>query len=187
MEKISCPCCGGSSVKNGLQNNKQRYRCKECGKSFQLEYSYNAYHQDVNALIKSLLKESCGVRSISRIIGISTKTVLSRMIEIAKGIKPPTFYMHGCEFEVDELWAFIKQKDNFTWITYAIEQETKQVVDFFVGSKSKENIRPLINKILLLQPTRIYTDRLNVYPSLIPKDIHKRFQYCTNKIERMNW
>uniref|UniRef100_UPI00166D2F5C IS1 family transposase n=1 Tax=Aquaticitalea lipolytica TaxID=1247562 RepID=UPI00166D2F5C len=38
----------------------------------------------------------------------------------------------------------------------------------------------------MLQPDKIYTDRLNVYPSLIPKSIHRRFQYCTNKIERMN-
>ena len=186
MEKVCCPCCGGSSVKNGLQNNKQRYKCKQCGKSFQLEYSYKAYHQDVNVIIKNLLKESCSVRSISRIIGISTKTVLSRILKIAKAIKPPTFYKLGCKYEVDELWTFIGEKTNVTWITYAIEQDTKQVIDFFVGSKSKENIRPLINKLLLLQPRKIYTDRLNIYPSLIPKEIHKRFQYCTNRIERMN-
>lgn len=60
------------------------------------------------------------------------------------------------------------------------------MIDFFVGRKTIEAIRPLINKVLLLQPNSIYTDRLNIYPSLIPKAIHKRFQYCTNKIERMN-
>uniref|UniRef100_UPI0038B678FE IS1 family transposase n=1 Tax=Tenacibaculum sediminilitoris TaxID=1820334 RepID=UPI0038B678FE len=32
----------------------------------------------------------------------------------------------------------------------------------------------------------MYTDKLTTYPSLIPKEIHKRFQYCTNKIERIN-
>ncbi|WP_366139566.1 IS1 family transposase [uncultured Tenacibaculum sp.] len=44
----------------------------------------------------------------------------------------------------------------------------------------------LIHKVLLLSPKRIYTNRLNIYPSLIPKEIHKRFQYCTNRIELMN-
>ena len=84
------------------------------------------------------------------------------------------------------MWTYIKSKENFTWITYAIERETKQVIGFYVGRKTKETIRPLINKILLLHPKTIYTDRLNIYPGLIPKEVHKRFQYCTNKIERMN-
>ena len=186
MEKIQCPRCSGKSVKNGHQNNIQRYKCKSCNKRFQLKYLYKAYRSDTNELIKCLLKEGCGIRSISRIVNISSKTVLSRLLRISNQIKVPYFNKLGCKFEVDEMWTYISNKDNFTWITYAIERETKHVIDFFVGSKSKENIKPLINKLLLLQPTKIYTDRLNVYPSLIPKAIHKRFQYCTNKIERMN-
>ncbi len=92
----------------------------------------------------------------------------------------------GCKFEVDEMWSFIGNRKNVTWITYAIERETKTVIDFFVGRKTTENIKPLVNKLLLLKPKRIYTDKLNIYPALIPKTIHRRFQYCTNKIERMN-
>jgi IS1 family transposase len=94
------------------------------------------------------------------------------MLKISKQIKTPYFNTLGCKFEIDEMWCFIGNKKN--------------VIDFYVGRKTKETIRPLINKVLLLHPTRIYTDRLNIYPSLIPKEIHKRFQYCTNKIERMN-
>uniref|UniRef100_UPI00262C4D71 IS1 family transposase n=1 Tax=Seonamhaeicola sp. TaxID=1912245 RepID=UPI00262C4D71 len=92
----------------------------------------------------------------------------------------------GCKFEVDELWTFTGNKGNVTWITYALERETKGVVDFILGRKTTENIRPLINKLLLLAPRNIYTDRLNIYPSIIPKAIHKQFRYCTNKIERNN-
>jgi IS1 family transposase len=173
-------------IKNVKRNGKQRYFCKSCNFSFQLEYSYEAYKPETNTLIESLLKEGCGIRSISRIINISTKTVLSRILKISYHIKVPYFNKLGCKFEIDEMWTFIKSKQDFTWITYAIERETKNVIAFFVGRKTKETIRPLINKVLLLQPSRIYTDRLNIYPSLIPKEIHRRFQYCTNKIERMN-
>lgn len=108
------------------------------------------------------------------------------MLKISAPIKAPYFNKQGCAFEVDELWSFTGNKDNATWITYAIERDTKRVIDFFVGSKSKEKIKPLISKLLLFQPTRIYTDALNIYPILIPKEIHKRFRYCTNKNERMN-
>ena len=67
-----------------------------------------------------------------------------------------------------------------------MERQTTDVIDFIVGRKTTKNIKLLIDKILLLHPKRIYTDGLNIYPSLIPTAIHKRFQYCTNRIERKN-
>ncbi|TJY34837.1 IS1 family transposase [Pontimicrobium aquaticum] len=179
-------CHQANTIKKGKRNNLQRYYCKDCKGYFQNNYSYKAYNSKTNELIKNLLKEGCGIRSISRIINISTKTVLSRMLKVSNQIKRPYFQRLGCKFEVYEIWSFIGNKDNVTWITYAIERETKGVIDFFVGRKTKETIRPLINKVLLLEPNRVYTDRLNIYPSLIPKVIHKRFQYCTNIIERNN-
>lgn len=186
MEKLLCLKCKCKTVKNGFQKGKQRYKCKVCNKRFQVDYTYQAYKTETNDFIVSLLKEGCGIRSISRILKISKNTVLSRMLKISKQIKVPYFNTFGCKFEVDEIWTFITRKEDFTWITYALERETKSIIDFFVGSKSTKNIKPLINKLLLLEPSRIYTDRLNIYPSLIPSEIHKRFQYCTNRIERMN-
>lgn len=130
-------------------------------------------------------KPTCNcIRSLSLIINISTKTMLSRMFKISKAIKTPYFQKLGCKFEVNVLWIFIGNKNKVTCITYAIERQTKTVIDFIVDRKTSENIRPLINKLLLFNPRRIYTNRLNIYPSIIPKVIHKRFQYCTNKIER---
>ena len=117
---------------------------------------------------------------------ISKNTVLSRMLKISKQIRTPYFQKLGCKFEVDELWSFVGSKKNITWITYAIERQSREVIDCVVGRKTTVNIKPLIDKLLLLHPRRIYTDRLNIYPSLIPKELHKRFQYCTNRIERKN-
>jgi insertion element IS1 protein InsB len=184
---MNCTKCNSSnSIKKGLRNHKQRFYCKDCKRYFQSSYNYQAYKSDTNDFIISLLKESCSVRGISRILKISKDTVLSRMLKISKQIKIPYFNKLGCKFEIDEMWSFIGNKKNVTWITYTLERETKSIINFYVGRKTKETIRPLIDKVLLLQPIRIYTDRLNIYPSLIPKEIHKRFQYCTNRIERMN-
>ena len=186
MKKIVCPKCKNRAVKNGFQGNKQRYKCTDCNKKFQLKYTYRAYEVNTNNFIIKLLKEGCGIRSIARILRISKNTVLSRMLKISKRIKPSVFTKLGCKFEVDELWTYIGAKSKCTWITYVLERNTRKVIDFFVGSKSKDNIRPLINHVLLLNPQRIYTDKLNLYPSLIPKDIHRVFRYCTNRIERKN-
>lgn len=184
---MNCNYCNQSNcIKKGKRNNKQRYFCRSCHKYFQNSYSYKAYGNHVNSGIATLLKEGCGIRSITRILEISSKTVLSRILKISDQIKKPKFQKLGCKFEIDEIWSFIGTKKNVTWITYVLERETRNVIDFFVGSKSKENIMPLINSVLLLNPKNIYTDGLNIYPSLIPKEIHKRFQYCTNRIERNN-
>ena len=173
-------------IKKGIRNYQQRYLCKACGCSFQSEYTYNAYRVATNQKIIVLLKESCGIRSIARILKISTKTVLSRMLKISKTLHPRPFFNLGCKFEVDEIWTFTHSKKNVIWITYALDRESKAIIDFIVGGKSKLLIRPLIDKLLLLKPSKIYTDKLNIYPSLIPKSLHSNYNKCTNKIERMN-
>jgi IS1 family transposase len=37
-----------------------------------------------------------------------------------------------------------------------------------------------------LAPKHIYTDKLNIYTSLLSKNIHKNYPRCINHIERMN-
>jgi IS1 family transposase/transposase-like protein len=185
--RINCTKCNSpNAIKKGLRNNKQRFYCKDCSKRFQSNYTYKAYKSETNKFISTLLKESCGVRSIARILHISTKTVLSRILKISKQIQVPYFNKLGCKFEVDEMFVRIENKEAKNYLTYAIEQKTKHVISFVIGGRNTENLKQVINQVLLLNPKRIYTDKLNIYPSLIPKEIHKQFQYCTNRIERMN-
>jgi IS1 family transposase/transposase-like protein len=184
---MNCAKCNSPNViRKGLRNNKQRFYCKNCKKFFQLDYIYQAYKSETNDFISTLLKEGCGVRSIGRILNISSKTVLSRILKISKQIKVPYFNKFGCKFEVDEMFVRIGNKDAKNYLTYAIEQTEKVVIGFSIGNRNTENIKKVIDKVLLLNPKRIYTDGLNIYPIIIPKEIHKRFQYCTNRIERMN-
>ena len=66
---MNCAECNSSNViKKGKQNNKQRFYCKDCKKYFQSDYTYQAYNSNTDSFIKSLLKESCSVRGISRIL-----------------------------------------------------------------------------------------------------------------------
>jgi len=187
MEKVNCPNnCSSIVVKDGFQKGKQRYKCKNCQKKFQLNYTYKAYYQETNKMIITLLKEGCGVRSISRILQISKNTVLSRMLSISKNIQKPVFTGYNKEYEIDEIWTYAGSKGNAVWITYCIEKKTKAVIDFVVGSRTKEFISGLINSVLLLNSKTIFTDKLNIYPGLIPKNLHKTFKFCTNIIERFN-
>lgn len=179
-------CKEGFCIRKGVRNGIQRYYCKKCNKVFQNEYHYKACYSTTNTMITKTLKEGCGVRSISRILGISKNTVLSRMLKISNAIQKPLSDDIGKIYEIDEIWTFLKNKKNVIWITYCIERSTRKVIDFVVGSKSIANIKPIIKTVLAQSPERVYTDKLNIYPNLLPKHIHRVFQYCTNIIERKN-
>lgn len=178
--------CNGTTVKNGFQNHIQRYRCKVCNQNFQESYSYRAYDKTTNAMIFVLLKEGCGILGIARILKISKNTVLSRILKIADRIQEPNLPIPLSTIEMDEMYTYVGNKSVRTWITYAIERKSREVLGFVVGKRSKIQILPLVNKLLLFYPKKIYTDKLNVYPSLIPSEIHRTIRYMTNRIERKN-
>lgn len=76
---VSCLYCQSTDlVKNGhSENGTQRWRCNQCKKSFQLDYSYNARKPGVKEQITELTLNGSGVRDIGRILGISPNTVVS--------------------------------------------------------------------------------------------------------------
>jgi transposase len=78
---ISCPICHGQDlVKNGHRpNGTQRWRCKGCGKSFQLRYAYNAHKPGVREQIEQLTLNSSGVRDIGRVLQINKNTVVNHL------------------------------------------------------------------------------------------------------------
>lgn len=76
-------------IKKSIRNYKLRYYFNDYKKSFQETKEYNAYTQTTNYLICNLLKKSGSIKEISRVIGISSKTVLSRMLLLSKQIKIP--------------------------------------------------------------------------------------------------
>jgi len=107
-------------------------------------------------------------------------------MRISSKIEKPLYKEENQSYEIDELRTYCGNKTNECWIMYAINRTTGKIIDFIVGRRTKSNIQQIVTTVLKLNPKRIYTDGLNIYPTLIPKPIHKIFRYCTNKIERHN-
>jgi IS1 family transposase len=178
--------CSQKGTKHGKNTNGvQRLFCKFCKKTWQISYVYNAYFNKTNAFIIQYIKEGCGIRSIARLLNISTTTLLSRIKNIAKEIKLPTLSLHK-SYQIDELCTFVKSKQNKFWITCALEEESKKIVRFFVGKRTNKTLKKVVNDILFSSPTQIKTDKLKNYQFLIPKEIHKTFSKGMQNIERMN-
>jgi IS1 family transposase len=117
---------------------------------------------------------------------IAVGTVASRIRLLANNIERPIQTEARPTFEVDELWTYIDRKENEYWIAYALNRQTRQVVDFVIGKRTKATLKELIDRLLLSNPKVIRTDRLTVYQRIIPKEIHRSGSYCINRIERKN-
>ncbi len=78
---VKCPCCAGVKVlKNGLsKSGMQRYLCKVCGKSFQLQFEKKAYQQGIKEQIIDMSLNGSGTRDIARVLGIDKNTVTATL------------------------------------------------------------------------------------------------------------
>jgi len=80
---LKCPFCGSDRVgKNGFNNGKQRYLCKntQCShKTFFAEYTYNACKPETPSSIIKLSVNGNGTRAISRCLGIHRDTVTAAL------------------------------------------------------------------------------------------------------------
>lgn len=187
-ERPKCSKCvdEGKVIKNGkTKNGKQRYKCKRCRKSFVGNYSYKAYESGINDWVVSLLKESAGIRSISRLLGISTKTVMLRILGISKNVVLPMIPL-GKSYEVDEMCTYIGNKSRRRYIAYSLRVDTREVLRFAIGTRTLKHLHKVIEPLLLSNAKRIHTDKLREYGSLIPGKTHRTKKNGTNHIERMN-
>lgn len=182
-----CPDCQCDyTIKHGCTNGgKQRYRCKQCGKTFLSDYTYNACQPTIDKHIILFTKEGLGIRSTARVLKISATTLLKRIVSIAKGIPQPPI-IKGRSYEVDEMRTFIGMKSRLRWIVYALDRESKQVVSFNVGRRTNQTLRVVITSLKLSDARKIYTDKLKNYRFLITQKLHSTTLRATNHIERRN-
>jgi IS1 family transposase/transposase-like protein len=185
---IACKYCKGLCIKYGRQKNgQQRYKCKECYKIHLGNYIKQAFSNTrLNIWIAVMLKEGCGIRSISRLLKVCTNTIIKRIKQIAKGIHKPIIIVKQDTIEVDEIKTFVKSKKNEYWVAYALNRKTGNVIDFVTGKRTKGTLKILTDTLLLAQAKKICTDNLRIYRQLIPKSIHKRGGRQINHIERNN-
>jgi insertion element IS1 protein InsB len=184
---MECKFCKGKCQKAGQQRGgAQKYYCVVCRKYQQKEYKYSAYREDIKTMVPRLVCESVGVRGISRLLRIALGTVGKIIKLIAQRIQKPAIPLKQVSFELDEVRTYVGKKDNQYWIAYALCSETKRVIDFIVGKRSKRVLRSIVNTLLLSKVKIIKTDKLNIYQSLIPAHRHISNAYKINHIERNN-
>jgi insertion element IS1 protein InsB len=183
---MKCKYCQGACVKKGCYKNRQLYRCKACFKYQRKLYVKHKITASKIDQVKSFVCEGLSISSISRLLNISKSSVQRKIIYLASMVKKPHFTELNQEYEVDELHTYIGNKQNTYWVIYAMNKHTKQVIDLVVGKRTKANISQVIQSLKKLNPSTIFTDKLNIYPSLIKPEIHVSTIHKINSIERKN-
>ncbi len=186
LRSMECKNCRGLCIKKGCQNRRQKYYCKTCKLYQQKTYTYRLSTKADEEIIVKLNNIGVGISGIASFTGLSKSSIINKIRAIASKINRTKIIEDQQEYEVDEMHTIIKSKENPCYIIYALNRRTRQVVDFVIGSRTKENIGKIIGSLRLLNPKRIYTDKLNVYPGLIHKSIHRTSVYQINHIERFN-
>lgn len=186
---MKCKYCSKQTlVRKGKRGIKQRYQCKSCKKYQQDIYLYKLYDSSFDKEIRKLNAEGVGIRSMTRILGFSKRTLIRRILYLASQVKTPLFHEFNQVYEVDELWTFVGKNEpsHYSWITYAMNRKTHQIMNVSFGSRSKENLRKVIDSIKILSPKKIITDKLQAYPKLVYPVTHSTLRYSNNHIERGN-
>jgi transposase-like protein len=103
-------CKSDHNVKNGHIHGLQRYKCKDCGRSFTVELKSTAKPEDVKRQALQMYLEGLGFCSIARILHVSHVSVLKwirkygREIDSIRNDKPVKI------MELDELHTYVGHK-----------------------------------------------------------------------------
>lgn len=179
--------CSGNPIKHGkTKAGKQRYLCRSCGVSFVKNPQPKGYEKQFDLQIVQLKKEGLGVRSTARFLGISPATVIRRILNVSEKIIPPKIPAQPGRIQVDEVHTFIQNKDREIYIIYSWSQDLKRVLSLTVGTRSKVNLRKVIDPLLEAGVQTINTDKYSGYKGVIPKTKHTTFKRKNNGIERQN-
>jgi len=177
QQTISCIHCQSENLRKNdhSENGTQRWFCCGCNKSFQLSYRYNVRKPGVKGQITELTLNSSGVRDISRILGISSNTVIS---ELKKTIHTNPYLIDNTEaeklqkleviidyqVEADEFWSFVGSKDNQRWTWYAMDKDSGIIVAWHNGKRTDADFLELLDHMKEIPVACYYTDDWGIPP-----------------------
>lgn len=183
---IFCRHCNGRCIKKGWQSRVQKLLCKVCGKYQQLSYSNRRLNSKQKDAVEFLHSEGNSISTISRFLKFSKTTIGNCVSLLGNAYEHMLAEKPNGEYQVDELRTFVGNRKNESWIMYAINKVSRKIVALCVGRRTKENLQCITQAVIQRNPKIICTDRLPMYRSLIPEDIHVVKERKTNHIERMN-
>lgn len=129
---------------------------------------------------------SSGIRDISRVLQISTNTVLKHLRRHTAEIREPIVPTQAARIELDEFWSFVGKKKNQRWTWLSITSSTRRIGAFVNGRLTDKNCRKLLKKYVGSRVEQFSSDDWLSYQKCIPRERHHIGKDKTQRIERLN-
>ena len=165
---------------------KQNYRCKECGRQFQSEYSYQGCYPDSRALAVKALCRGSGIKDCCVLSGMSKGTVLRLIRSCADAITIKAQKHCYSRVQIDEQWSYVGNKEKKVWMLYAYAPQEDEIVAFTIGKRSAETVRRLMMKLKHLDIQWFLTDHWEAFHTVLPAKKHLAGKQYTKNIEGIN-
>lgn len=108
---MDCPRCKSSKhVKDGIVQNRQRYRCKDCGFRYTVAKKSDVKTVEERRLALEMYLEGLGFRSIGRILRISHVTVYNWIKKWGEEVELPVRDEPVEIVELDEMHSYVGEK-----------------------------------------------------------------------------
>lgn len=88
------------------------------------------------------------------------------------------------EAEVDEMWSFVKKKENQRWLWHAIDHASGKVLAYVFGSRKDVIFSQLKALLIPFGIKHFYTDDWGSYQRKLPRSQHTISKTNTQQIER---
>ena len=143
----ACPACGSERFKrNGhIHTGQQNHQCKACGRQFVLQADHRVIGEEQRPLVERLLREKISLHGICRAVGVSLRWLMGFLVtrfaalpdhlHVLPVAAPREVIMGRLEVEADEMWSFVAKKANKQWVWIAMDQQTRQIIAFYVASE----------------------------------------------------
>lgn len=192
-----CPSCGSLHIlKNGsIHNKKQKYLCKACGRQFVENPSKRYINKQEIEYVERGLLERISLRGLSRMLGISIKWLQNYVNQFYRSISFETSnlasFPNGLILECDELWSFVRSKENPVYIWLALDRKTRQIVGFHMGDRKRKDAQQFWESIpeRYRENAEVYSDYWQSYEKVVPEERHHpsgKETGETSHIERLN-
>ncbi|HCO7497099.1 IS1 family transposase [Escherichia coli] len=188
---IHCPRCQSAQVYRHGQNPKgrDRFRCRDCHRVFQLTYTYQARKPGMKELITEMAFNGAGVRDTARTLKIGINTVIWTFKKLAPKRITSSPVAHAdvaliCE--LDEQWSYVGSKARQHWLWYAYNTKTGGVLAYTFGPRTDQTCRELLALLTPFNIGMLTSDDWGSYGREVPKNKHLTGKIFTQRIERNN-
>lgn len=184
----NCPRCQYTHfVKNGFVKTKQRYKCSNCHYQW-TRTTPRGKPQAHKTLTLLLYCHGLSMNAIAKLFNTHVTTILKWIRTSAKKHAPKRTLSPGTTvvLELDEMWHYIGNKKNKLWIWKALDRNTGHLIDWECGRRDKQTLEKLMARLSSLNIEIYYTDKWQVYESVLPASKHVQTKAETHRIERNN-